>query len=98
IEEVINSQARQNNYDEGITGRGETSIVYEFDSENIKFDRKNKVKGIDRVVNWYLGFPYNRDVEIEINSIKIQYRYLFKKIDSNTDPLTLHNERIFYGK
>lgn len=98
IEQKQTSKARLDNEDEGITGRGGTTTVYEFDSENIKFDRSNRVQGIDRIVDWYLGFPYNRDVEIEINGIKIQYRYLFKKIDSNTDPLTLHNERIFYGK
>lgn len=92
------SQARLDDLDEGVTGRGGTTKIYEFDDENIKFDRRNRVQGIDRIVDWYLGFPYNRDVEIEVHSNKIQYRFFFKKIDWNTDPLTLNNERIFYGR
>ncbi|MCW4469100.1 hypothetical protein OGH69_09005 [Flavobacterium sp. MFBS3-15] len=98
IKQVKTTKARLNSQDEGITGKGGIATTYEFDSENIKFDRKNRVQGIDRIVDWYLGFPYNRDVEIEINNTKIQYRYLFKKIDSNTDPSTLRNDRIFYGR
>jgi hypothetical protein len=93
------TKARLDSKDEGVTGRGNAiSKVYEFDDENIKFDRKNKVQSIDRIVNWYLGFPHNRDVEIEINSIKIAYRYFFKQIKYFTDPTKLQNERIFYGK
>ncbi|WP_026977782.1 hypothetical protein [Flavobacterium tegetincola] len=93
------SQARLGNKDEGITVLGDAiSKVYEFDGENIKFDRKNRVQSIDRIVNWYLGFPHNRDVEIEINSIKTQYRYFFKHIKGHTDPQDLQKERIFYGK
>lgn len=93
------SQAKLDDGDEGVTGRGGgISKVYEFDSENIKFDRSNKVQSVDRIVDWYLGFPHNRDVEIEINDKKIQYRYFFKRIIDNTDPLSLQNDRIFYGK
>ena len=93
------TKARLDSKDEGVTGRGNTiSKVYEFDDENVKFDRKNRVQSIDRIVNWYLGFPHNRDVEIEINSIKIAYRYFFKQIKYFTDPIKLQNERIFYGK
>ncbi|GEM_PF-2283673 len=91
------SQAR-NNDDEGITGLGGIAKVYEFDGENLKFDRKNRVQSIDRIVDWYLGFPYNRDVEIEINGNKIQYRYFFKRIENYTDPSSLQNDRIFYGR
>lgn len=98
IKQIKTTKARLNSQDEGVTGNGGIATTYEFDSENIKFDRKNRVQGIDRIVDWYLGFPYNRDVEIEINNAKIKYRYLFKKIDSNTDPSTLRNERIFYGR
>ncbi|WP_367769181.1 hypothetical protein AB3G33_10690 [Flavobacterium sp. WC2421] len=93
------TKARLDSKDEGVTGRGNAiSKVYEFDDENVKFDRKNRVQSIDRIVNWYLGFPHNRDVEIEINSIKIAYRYFFKQIKYFTDPIKLQNERIFYGK
>jgi hypothetical protein len=92
------SQARLNNEDEGVTGLGGITKVYEFDSENIKFDRNNKVQSIDRIVDWYLGFPYNRDVELEIKGIKIEYRFFFKSIKDNTQSTELHNERIFYGK
>lgn len=93
------TKARLDSKDEGVTGRGNAlSKVYEFDDENVKFDRKNRVQSIDRIVNWYLGFPHNRDVEIEINSIKIAYRYFFKQIKYFTDPTKLQNERIFYGK
>jgi len=82
-----------------MTGRGEGTKVYEFDSDNIRFDRKNKVQAIDRIVDWYLGFPYNRDVEIEIHGNKIPYRYFFKRIENNTDPVNLKkNERIFYSR
>lgn len=95
----MTSQAKLDDDNEGVTGSGVgISKVYEFDSENIKFDRSNKVQSIDRIVDWYLGFPHNRDVEIEINSIKIQYRYFFKQIADFTDPLSLQNDRIFYGK
>lgn len=96
-EEKAPSKAKIDNEDEGVTSRGGITKVYEFDSENINFDRKNRVQGIDRIVDWYLGFPYNRDVEIEINDKKIQYRYFFKRISDHTDPETLHNDRIFYG-
>lgn len=92
------SQARLDNEDEGITSHGGITKVYEFDNENIKFDRKNKVQSIDRIVDWYLGFPYNRDVEIEIKGIKIEYRFFFKGIKDYTQSTDLHNERIFYGK
>jgi hypothetical protein len=92
------SQARLDNEDEGLTGRGAITKVYEFDSENIKFDRNNKVQSIDRIVDWYLGFPYNRDVELEIKGIKIEYRFFFKGIKDHTQSAELHNERIFYGK
>jgi len=94
---VKTSQAK-NNDDEGVTGRGGISKVYEFDSENIKFDRKNRVQSIDRIVDWYLGFPYNRDVEIEVNEKKTPYQFFFKRIDSYTEPSSLQNERIFYGR
>ncbi|WZL88757.1 hypothetical protein VS868_14260 [Salinimicrobium sp. 3283s] len=89
---------KNDNIDEGITGRGEIARLYEFDSENIKFDRRNKVQSIDRIVDWYLGFPYNRDVEIEIKGNRIEYQYFFKKIKQNTHSSQLHNERIFYGR
>ncbi len=87
-----------NNDDEGLTGRGELMKLYEFDTENIRFNRKNKVQSIDRIVDWYLGFPYNRDVEIEIGNNRIEYQYFFKKIKQNTNPSKLNNQRIFYGK
>lgn len=92
------NHSEKNNDEEGITGRGETTKLYEFDSENIKFNRSNKVQSIDRIVDWYLGFPYNRDVEIEINGNRIEYQYFFKGIKENTKSSELHNERIFYGK
>lgn len=91
------SQAKLDNDDEGVTGRGGITKVYEFDAENIKFDRSNRVQSIDRIVDWYLGFPYNRDVELEIHGKKIEYRYFFKRIADYTDPERLHNERIFYS-
>lgn len=91
------TKAKVDDQDEGVTGRAGITKVYEFDSENINFDRKNRVQGIDRIVDWYLGFPYNRDVEIEINDKKIPYRYFFKRIGDHTEPETLHNDRIFYG-
>lgn len=90
-------QARLDDENEGVTGLGAITKIYEFDSENIKFDRNNRVQSIDRIVDWYLGFPYNRDVEIEINGNKIQYRYFFKRIKDFTDPTSLLNNRIFYG-
>lgn len=96
-EEKGASNARIDDEDEGVTGRNGISKVYEFDGENFKFDRKNRVQGIDRIVDWYLGFPYNRDVEIEINDNKIPYRYFFKRIADQTEPSSLNNERIFYG-
>ncbi len=93
------SKIKSSNEDDGVTGRvSETSISYEFDSENIKFDRSNKVQSIDRIVDWYLGYPHNRDVEIEIHGKKIQYRYFFKRIAEFTDSASLQNERIFYGR
>lgn len=95
--EKLSSKARTDDDNEGVTGRGGIAKEYVFDSENIKFDRKNRVQNIDRIVDWYLGFPYNRDVEIEINDKKIQYRYFFKRIADQTEPSSLHNERIFYG-
>lgn len=96
-EQKKTSKARLNDNDEGVTGRGGIT-QYEFDSENIKFDRRNRVQGIERIVEWYLGFPYNRDVEIEIHGTKIPYRYFFKRIENDTNPNKLQNERIFYGK
>jgi hypothetical protein len=104
IEENIEYNNDQNDFkkseddNEGVTGRGETSKLYEFDSDNIKFNRKNKVQSIDRIVDWYLGFPYNRDVEIEIEGNKIEYQYFFKGIKENTKVSELQNQRIFYGK
>lgn len=95
--EKVPSQARPDNDNPGVTGRGGVTKVYEFDSENIKFDRSNKVQSIDRIVDWYLGFPYNRDVELEIHGEKIPYRYFFKRIGDFTDPAKLNYERIFYG-
>lgn len=95
--EKLPSQARPDNDDPGVTGRGGMIKVYEFDAENIKFDRSNKVQSIDRIVDWYLGFPHNRDVELEIHGKKIEYRYFFKRIADHTDSSTLKNERIFYG-
>lgn len=95
--EKMPSEARIDNDDPGVTGRGGATTVYEFDGENIKFDRSNKVQSIDRIVDWYLGFPYNRDVELEIHGEKIPYRYFFKRIGDFTDPASLNNERIFYG-
>lgn len=89
---------KEDDIDEGITGQGNTVRLYEFDNENIKFDRRNKVQSIDRIVDWYLGFPYNRDVEIEISGKRIEYQYFFKKIREKTRSAQLHNERIFYGK
>lgn len=101
-QESKNSKANTNNEDEGTTGRvNEKSLSYVFDNENIKFDRNNKVQSIERVVDWYLGFPHNRDVEIEILGKKIPYRYFFKRINDNTDSQGLfkvQNERIFYGR
>lgn len=98
-EKISISKAKIDSEDEGTTGRvNETSTVYEFDNENIKFDRSNKVQSIDRIVDWYLGFPHNRDVEIEIHGKKIQYRYFFKRIAEYTDSTNLQNERIFYGR
>lgn len=98
-EEKRPSNARLDNDDEGITGLGNgITKVYEFDSENIKFDRSNKVQSIDRIVNWYLGYPNNRHVEIEVNGIKIEYRFFFKAIKDYTQSKELHNDRIFYGK
>lgn len=91
------SQAKPDDGNPGTTGRGGTAKVYEFDGENIKFDRSNKVQSIERIVDWYLGFPYNRDVELEIHGNKIPYRYFFKKIGDQTDPAKLKNERIFYS-
>ncbi len=96
-EEKKISQAR-NNDDEGVTGLGGIMKVYEFDGENLKFDRKNRVQSIDRIVDWYLGFPYNRDVEIEINGKKIPYKFFFKRIENQTEPSSLQNDRIFYGR
>jgi hypothetical protein len=99
VEVPTTSQGKYGNDDDGVTGRGDgVSKVYEFDGENVKFDRSNRVQGIDRIVDWYLGFPHNRDVEIEINSGRIQYRYFFKHIKDFTDPANLQNERIFYGR
>lgn len=93
------SKANIDSEDEGTTGRiNEASTLYEFDSENIKFNRSNKVQSIDRIVDGYLGFPHNRDVEIEINGKKIPYRYFFKRIVDYTDSTSLQNERIFYGR
>nr|WP_181716111.1 hypothetical protein [Flavobacterium sp.]QJS06635.1 hypothetical protein [Flavobacterium sp.] len=93
------SKARLDNEDQGVTGSGNgISKLYEFDSENTKFDRKNRVQSIERIVKWYLDFPNNRDVEIEINGQKIQYRHFFKNITDYTDPKKLIHERIFYGK
>lgn len=98
-EKVKISKANIDSEDEGTTGRiNEASTLYEFDSENIKFNRSNKVQSIDRIVDWYLGFPHNRDVEIEINGKKIPYRYFFKRIVDYTDSTSLQNERIFYGR
>lgn len=93
------TNARLDSKDEGVTGGSNAiSKVYEFDDENIKFDRKNRAQSIDRIVDWYLSFPHNRDVEIEIKGTKIQYRYFFKGIKSNTQFKELNNERIFYGR
>jgi hypothetical protein len=92
------SLAKLGNDDEGVTGIGGIRKVFEFDSENINFDRKNKVQSIDRIVDWYIGFPYNRDVELEIKGKKIQYRHFFKGIKDYTQSSELHHERIFYGK
>ena len=94
----INHSEKNDDDDEGITGRGEVAKLYEFDSENIKFNRKNKVQSIDRIVDWYLGYPYNRNVEIEIEGNNIEYQYFFKRIKENTKSSELNNERIFYGK
>lgn len=91
----IIENSKDNN--EGMTGRSDIKKLYEFDSNNIKFDRRNKVQSIDRIVDWYLGFPYNRDVEIEINGNRIEYQYFFKKIKENTPSSKLQNDRIFYG-
>lgn len=98
LNNVENDKEKNDVDDEGITGRGESLKIYEFDSDNIKFNRKNKVQSIDRIVDWYLGFPYNRDVEIEIRGNKIQYRYFFKEIKANTKSSELNNDRIFYGR
>ncbi len=103
IEENVDSLENEKNDiqtldgDEGVTGRGGVTKLYEFDSDNISFNRKNKVQSIDRIVDWYLGFPHNRDVELEINGDRIQYRYFFKRIGGYTDSSDLHNDRIFYG-
>lgn len=91
-------ESREENDQEGVTGLGGVSKKYEFDEDNIKFDRRNRVQAIDRIVDWYLGFPYNRDVEIEVYGTKIKYQFFFRKIANNTDPNDLDKVRIFYGK
>lgn len=71
---------------------------YQFDEMNLVFDKRNKVESIDKIVNWYIGFPDNRHVKIEINGSKIEYRYFFKKIENYSIPKQYPYERIFYGR
>lgn len=83
--------------DEGITSfKSNTKREYTFDEENLKFNKANKVNAIDRIVDWYMGFPHNRDVEIEFLEKKTQYRYFFKKINK-VHPEDLKEIKMFYG-
>lgn len=91
-------EKKEDESNEGIT----TNAVgvkknYVFDEESTYFNRKNKVTQINRIVDWYLQFPHLRDVVIEVEGEKIEYRYFFKKIKEFTTPIELKNKRIFYG-
>lgn len=87
-------------FNNGVTyGFNKNTELYQFeDGDDLKFNRKNKVQSIDRIVNWYIGFPYNRDVEIEIENKKIEYRHFFKRIDKNPNPNELLEKKIYFGK
>lgn len=50
--------------------------------KNIEFSnfKGNQVSAIDRIVDFYLSFPGNRDVKIKIDGIEFAYDELFKEI------------------
>lgn len=99
VEESMVPKNSHDEEDEGVTGRNDgANVMYEFDPDNIRFDRRNRVKGIDRIVKFYLDFPHNRDAKIEVNGNPTEYRFLFKRIENNTDPSSLKKDRIFYGR
>ncbi len=55
-----------------------------------------KVSSISQIVDFYLAFPYNREVDIDLLGIKAPYMYQFKRIyGPNTDQYI--DNKIFYG-
>lgn len=85
--------------DDGITASNKEGVFkYGFDEKNLEYNSKNKVTTIKDIVKFYIAHPNVRDVIINFNDIKIQYRHLFKRIDSDQDPSKLLNNKIYYGK
>lgn len=59
--------------------------------------RGNQVSAIDRIVDFYLNFPANRDVKIKIDGIEFTYDELFKEIVAGKK-FTGKDNQFFYSK
>jgi len=60
-----------------------------------KTNSNSKVTAISRIVDFYLNFPYNRDVELNLLGNIKQYKFWFKKIKKNT---TFTGTKIYFGQ
>lgn len=79
------------------TGGNKSSYndIVSFDPEDgIK---NSKVSSIKRIVDFYLGFERNRDVEIEVLGEVNQYRYLFRRIGYGLKHNPFIDNKIFYA-
>ncbi|EHQ42386.1 hypothetical protein [Myroides odoratus] len=97
IEESV-VEVKKHNEDEGTTtsaGRVGYNDEVSFDPEDGK--RNSKVSSIKRIVDFYLGFERNRDVEIEVLGNKIEYKYLFRHITSGKNHKPYIDNKIFYA-
>ncbi len=66
---------------------------------NIEFSnfKGNQVSAIDRIVDFYLSFPANRDVKIKIDGVEFTYDELFREIVAGKKFIGKTNQ-FFYSK
>lgn len=79
--EIENSNL--DNEKEGVNVVGSSKPTTNNSNKEFSTFRGNTVTAIDRIVDFYLGFPANRDSTITINGKAISYNNLFKQILSN---------------
>lgn len=95
--EIIVDSITTNSSDGTTTGKMRLGYNDElsFDPEDGK--RNSTVSSIKRIVDFYLGFERNRDVEIEVLGEKSEYRYLFRRIGYGLNHSPFIDNKIFYA-